>query len=151
VHRHALRLEHDRAVAREPRGDEVLDHLVLRIHGDRLAAGELGQVDPVAARREAQLDAVMDEPFAREALADADRRQQVDGALLEHAGAQRALDLVAAARLEHHRLDAGEVEQVGQQQARRAPRRRCRPASGRPPRRPQALRAIAARPAIASA
>ena len=42
--------------------------------------------------------------------------QQVDGALLEHAGAHALLDVLAAAVLEHDRLDAAQVQQVREQQ-----------------------------------
>ena len=47
-----------------------------------------------------------------------DSLEQVDRALLEHAGADRRLDLLAAARLEHHRFDAAQMQQVREQQAR---------------------------------
>ena len=40
--------------------------------------------------------------------------------LLEHAGAHALLDVLARARLEDDRLDALQVEQVGQQQPGRA-------------------------------
>ena len=66
---------------------------------------------------EAQVDAFVAEALALHALADAALREQVDRALLEHAGADRRLDLLAAARLEHHRVDALEVQQVREQQA----------------------------------
>ena len=56
--------------------------------------------------------------LAAHALADAGFVQQVDRALLEHAGAQRRLDFLAAARLEHDRFDAAQVQQVREQQAR---------------------------------
>ena len=42
--------------------------------------------------------------------------QRLDGAVLEHAGTHPVLDVVAIARLEHHRLDALQVQQVRQQQ-----------------------------------
>ena len=46
--------------------------------------------------------------------------EQVDGALLEHAGAHALLDVVAAAGLEHHRLDALPVQEVREQEPGRA-------------------------------
>lgn len=69
---------------------------------------------------EAQLDPVMDQPQTLHPLADAGFIEQVDGALLEQAGANSLLDIFAAASLEHDGLDAGKVQQVLQHQARRA-------------------------------
>ena len=66
---------------------------------------------------EAQLDAVVHEALALEALAHAHLLQQVDGALLEHAGADALLDVLAVARLEHHRVDPGAVEQLAEHEA----------------------------------
>ena len=65
---------------------------------------------------EAQLEAVMDEALAVQALGQAGLVEQVDGSLLEHPRAHARLDVLAAAGLEHHRLDALAIEQVGQQQ-----------------------------------
>ena len=45
--------------------------------------------------------------------------EQVDGALLEHAGTDARLDVLAAAALEHDRLDARPFEQARQRQPRR--------------------------------
>ena len=72
----------------------------------------------MAAAVEAKLDAVMHQPFAPQPLADPRARQDVDGALLEHAGAHPAFGVLAAAGLDHHRLDAVQVQQVREQQAR---------------------------------
>ena len=52
--------------------------------------------------------------------ADARVAQELDGALLEHAGADPLLDVVAAAVLEHDRLDARTLEQPRERQAGRA-------------------------------
>ena len=119
VKRRILHAEQDLSAGGEARGDQVLDHLVLRVDGDR-AAGELGERDAVAAAAEAQIDAFVHEALALHALAHAALRQQVDRALLEHAGADRGLDFLAAARLDHHRGDALEVQEVREEQAGRA-------------------------------
>ena len=63
---------------------------------------------------ELQLDAVVDEPFSLEPLPHADLRQQVDGALLEHPGADALLDVLAASVLEDDRVDGLEMEKVRQ-------------------------------------
>ncbi len=80
-------------------------------------AGEVAQRDAVALAGELQLDAVVDEPLALHALADAGGGEQVDRALLEHAGADALLDVLAAARLEHDRVDPCELQQAGEREA----------------------------------
>jgi hypothetical protein len=63
---------------------------------------------------EAELHPVVHEALALEALGHAHLPEQVHGALLEHAGAHALLDVLAAAGLEHHRLDPGPVEQLAE-------------------------------------
>src|SRR3954470_6560955 len=114
-----LGLEQDLAARVEAELDEVLQHLVLGVDGDRAAAGEAVEVDAVAATGEAQLDAVVDEALALEALAGPDLAHQVDRALLQHAGPDRGLDRRARAALDDDRLDAAQVEHLREQQPRR--------------------------------
>ena len=66
-----LGLEAQLAAGLEPRGDQVLDHLLLPVDGDRAPAGQLGEVDPVALAAEAQLDAVVEHALALQPVADA--------------------------------------------------------------------------------
>ena len=115
-----VHLEEQRAPGLEPRRDQILDDLGLAVDVDRLAAGELAHVDPVALAVELQLDARVDEALAAQALPDACVGEEVDDALLEHAGADARLDVLAAAVLEDHRLDPVEVEQLREHQAGRA-------------------------------
>ena len=49
---------------------------------------------------------------------DAEVGHQVDGALLQHAGAHAAFDVVAAPRLQHDAVDAGALQQQRQEQPR---------------------------------
>ncbi len=58
--------------------------------------------------------------LAVQPLAGAKLVHQVDGALLQHAGADAVLDVVAAARFQHHAVDAGALQQQRQQQPGRA-------------------------------
>ena len=69
---------------------------------------------------ETELDAVVDEPFPLQALADAASSQQIDGALLQHTGAQGGFDLGSAARFEDYGFDSREVQQVREHQPRGA-------------------------------
>ena len=120
VHAHVLDLEQERRAARDPRRDQVLDDLGLAVDDDAAALREIAQRDAVAPARELQLDAVVDEALALHALAHARSRQQVDRALLEHPGADALLDVLAAARLEHDRVDALELQQAGEHETGRA-------------------------------
>ncbi len=100
-----------RQPVRQPRGDQVLDDLLLAVDRDRAAAGELGQRDPVPRAAEAQLDALVHEPLAVQPVGHAQLGEQIDRALLEHAGAHAPLDVLARAVLEHDRVDPARVQQ----------------------------------------
>jgi hypothetical protein len=62
----------------------------------------------------------MDDSLAIHTLANASFAQQLHGALLEHAGANAVLDVLAAAALEDDALDSGDLEQPCECQARGA-------------------------------
>ena len=117
VHGDLARLEEQRlaGVAADP--DQILHDLGLAVDRDRPPAGQLGERDAVAAALEAQLEALVDEPLAVQALADAGLGQDVDRALLEDAGTDALLDVGAAAGLEHDGLNALAREQVAEEQA----------------------------------
>src|SRR5579862_721380 len=72
----------------------------------------------MAAAAESQFDAMMGQAQALQPIADAGCMEQVDGALFEQAGANALFDVLTAASLEHNGLDAGEVQQVGEHEAR---------------------------------
>jgi len=74
----------------------------------------------MAAAVEAQLEAVMGQADPLQPLADSRLNHQVDGALLEQAGAYTLLDISPTASLEHDRPDPRQVQQVRQHQARGA-------------------------------
>ena len=114
-HRDVADLEEQRPAAVQPRLDQILDHLGLPVDDDRLA-GQLVEGDPVPLAVELELDPVVDDPLALHPPAHAGLRQQVGGPLLEHARANARLDVVAAAVLDHDRIDPLAVEQVGERQ-----------------------------------
>ena len=120
VHADVVDLEEQRQPALQPRGDQVLDDLRLSVDHDRAPAGELAERDPVALAVELELDPVVDDAFALQPVGDARLRQQLDGALLEDARPDPVLDVVAAAVLEHDRLDPRALEQPRERQPRRA-------------------------------
>jgi hypothetical protein len=65
---------------------------------------------------ELEVNAAVDEALALQSLGDPELVQEIDDALLEHAGADTVLDVVAVARLEHDALDACDLEQAGQRE-----------------------------------
>src|SRR5918999_3532435 len=112
-------LEQQWCLRLEAGGDQVLYDLLLAVDRDPASACELVERDPVTLAAEAKLDAVVDEALALQALADAHLDQEVHRPLLEHAGADASLDVVAAPILEDDGVDALKVEQVPEHQARR--------------------------------
>src|SRR5215813_9730727 len=112
-------LEMQRQSGGEPRGDQILHHLVLAVDRDRLA-GERAEVDAMVAAGEADLDSRVDEAFAPHPLAEAGRVKELDGALLEHAGPDAAFHIGARAVLEDDGIDAAAGQQTGKEQSRRS-------------------------------
>ena len=118
VERRHLGLELDRRAVRDARGDQVLHHLLLAVDRHHLAGDQLGEmhVDQLAVA-EADVDRLVDHAFAPQPLVEAELVHQVDGALLQHAGAHAILHIGAAARLEHDAVDAFAIEQMREEQA----------------------------------
>ena len=100
--------------------DEVDEHLVLRVDHHRTAAGQPGEVDPVQAALEGQVDPVVHAALAGHPGADAGVAQQIGRALLQDARADRLLDRGAALHVQHHGRDAAQVQQVREQEPGRA-------------------------------
>ena len=111
-----LGLEQDRAAARKPRRDQILHHLLLAVDRDDLARRQHRQIDVDDAAAEADVEPRVGHALAMQPLAGAEFVHQRDGALLQHAGAHAALDVVAAPRLQHDAVDAGAMQQQRQEQ-----------------------------------
>src|SRR5262249_19077461 len=92
-------LEQDLGALRKSFRHQILDHLLLAVDGDALA-DELTKIDVVQLAAEAEMDAVVREAFALHALAHLGLDQKVARPLLDQAGADAALDIVAAAVLD---------------------------------------------------
>lgn len=97
--------------------DQVAHDFVLAVDGDRAAAGQPAQVDPVTLAGEQQLDAVMFEPLAPHPVAEAGFVQRVDRSLLEHAGANAVLAVFPRAGFDEDGIDALQAQQMGKQKA----------------------------------
>ena len=76
-----------------------------------VVAGQARQVDAGAFAVDGELDGVVDVGFAVHAVPDAGLAHEAHGALLEDAGADGLLDLLAGAGLEDHGFDAVVVVQ----------------------------------------
>ena len=100
--------------------DQVLDDLGLTVDDDRPPVGEVAQRDAVPLACELQLDAVMDEALALQALARAGLDEEVDDRLLEDARADACLDVLAAPVFEDHRVDVLAVQEVSERESGRA-------------------------------
>ena len=77
-------LEQDLAAGIQPGGDQVLHDLLLPVDPDR-AAGQVGQRDAVAGALEPQLDALVDQALAVEAIRQPGLAEQLDRRVLEDA------------------------------------------------------------------
>ena len=119
VQAHVLGLEHERPTRLEPRRDQVLHHLLLPVDRDVLA-GQAAEVDPVPGAAELELEPVVGEALLAESSSDAHLLEQLDRPVLEDAGADPPLDVLAAARLQYDRVDPLHVEEVRQDEPRRA-------------------------------
>ena len=116
VDAHVIRLEQDAPARGKARCDQVLHDFLLCVHRDRAPAGQCWEIDAVATPAEAQLDAVVYQSLAPHAIAHAALVEEVNRALLQHPGAHAVLAVLAAAELQHDRLDAGEMQQMREQQ-----------------------------------
>jgi hypothetical protein len=110
-------LEEDPPSSAKPRRDQILDHFMLRVDGDGLAASQLRQIDAMANTAEAQLDAAVHQTFALQPAADAGLSEQIHGPLFENAGPDALLRVFAAAALEDDRVNSLQMEQVRERQS----------------------------------
>ena len=116
VNRDVRCLEQQRQLSLETRRDQVLDDLGLAVDDNAPPTSQVAHGEVVPLALELQVDAVMDDPFALEPLADPGAFEQVDRALLQHAGPDACLDVVATPILEHHGVDPSGVQQLPERQ-----------------------------------
>ena len=106
----------------QPRLDQVLDHLLLAVDNNA-PAGQLSEIHAVALAAESQKNPAVFKTFAVESFTHAGVLQELRGAFFEDACAHSALDVVAAATLEHHGIDACTMQEVRQEVVPRGRRR----------------------------
>src|SRR5271170_2925148 len=109
----------DRRAGALTRIPQVLGQFGLAIDHDLLAAGQSEKVYAMAPAVEGEIETLVRQAFTAHALAQADLGEKIDGALFQHAGPDPRFDIGPAMAFEHQRFDAGAIEQMGEQQARR--------------------------------
>jgi hypothetical protein len=112
---HVARVEYQLRAGRRARLEEILGDFGLTVDRNGIARQTL-QVDAKGASGEAQGKPVVDQPLAQQPLADVRLYQQFDRALLQDAGANARGDILAAAPLEHHAVDAVLMQQLREQE-----------------------------------
>jgi hypothetical protein len=112
-------LELHRGAGRQPRPDQVLDDLGLRVDRDPPATSQVTEVQMVPLPRELQVDAAVLKAFGVHPLAEAHLAEQFHRAGFEQPCPLPRLAVGSTAVLHHHRVNTAQREQVGQQQASR--------------------------------
>ena len=111
-----LGLEQQGSPRVEAGGDEVLDHLLLPVHGDG-PAGQLFQVDAVTLAVEAQLDAPVHQALAAHPATHTELVEQPRGVVFQHPRTDPAFHIGSGAAFDDDRCDAGPFQEPGQHQA----------------------------------
>ena len=99
---------------------QVAGDLGLAVHHHFLAVRVRSQIHPVALPRKQHVKAAVHQAVAVHARAHTGLIEQVHGGLLQHPGADAAQHIVRRLALHNHRVDAGLVQELPQQQACRA-------------------------------
>src|SRR5690606_22299593 len=97
------------------RGDEILHHFVLPVNRDA-AAGQGGEIDPMAFAEDIKEDTVMEQAFAFQAITDTAFNQEIDRTLLQHSGAHPLNDVVTGPVLYDDGIDPRQIQEVPQHQ-----------------------------------
>ena len=110
-----FRLKTNRRAKAKPRGDQVLDHFLLRINGDGFP-GEFLEIDAMPRAIKAQLNPVVLQPLAIHPRAHAGFAQDFHGSLFQHSGAHTAFNVLARVALQDNRFDPLQLQQMRQRQ-----------------------------------
>src|SRR5262245_5258307 len=115
VDTHVVRLEQNCAAVGKSTRDQIFYDFLLAVDGHAFA-DEIAEIDVVQGAAECEIDAIMEHAFVLHAIADAGFDEQVARPLLDQSGTDAALDIVAAAILQDHTVDAHAVEQMREHQ-----------------------------------
>src|SRR3984957_4940935 len=117
--RHVVDVEVEWLSRREPRSDEVSHHFLLAVNHHRLAC-ELCEIDAVIATVEVEEDPLVRQTVAHHPVTHAGSLQYVDALVREHPSPPPLFEVLTRAGFENDGLDAPLVQQLRQQQPRRA-------------------------------
>jgi hypothetical protein len=92
--------------------DEIFHDLVLSVYGYAFSIGEIEEGNSMTLPVKANLDAVVEHPFAIHASADSGASQQIHSSLLQHAGANPVFAVIPRAKLNNDRVNAAKMEQM---------------------------------------
>jgi hypothetical protein len=110
-HSHVGDLEVDPVTGYVACGEQVLDHLLLRIQNRRAPARQLRHWDAGSRTIEAHLEPFMEIAFAAQPVVDACLLKYLDSGMFEQSGADTVLDELPAALFENPILDAGQMQE----------------------------------------
>src|SRR5215468_1406325 len=114
-----MNLEINFSPCRQSRVDQISYDFCLRIDGDGAPASQVVKVNAMIATLKTQCNSVVNEALTSQPVSHTHVRQQVNGVLLENAGAHPLLYIFASSRFQHDGLNALQVQEVRQYQPRR--------------------------------
>ena len=113
-----LGLEVQRTLCPGSRIDEIANDLVLAVDGDRLSTRKLDKVDPMSLLTEADVQPLVPQTRTLKSRSHTRRLQQIDGPLLENPRPDAIDHVFTAAILDDDRIDAIDMKEMAEQQAR---------------------------------
>jgi hypothetical protein len=116
MHANILDLKQNLATGRDASIIEVFQHFVLRVDSDSFSASEILEINAATAASKAQLDSIVNQAFAFQALAKAHFHEQIDCSLLQHAGAHALLGILATPILHDDGVNPLQIQKVRQHQ-----------------------------------
>ena len=87
---------------------------MLSVNGDAFSASEILKIDTVTASPKTQFDPIVDQAFGFHPLAHSHLGEQVNRSLLQYAGADAFLYILAAAIFNHDGVDPVQIQKVRQ-------------------------------------
>jgi len=98
---------------------QVFQNFVLRVNRDSFSIGELPKINSVTAAPEAQLDPMVNQAFGFYPLANPHLGEQIDRSLLQHAGTDTLLRILAAAIFNDDGVNPLQISKVREHEASR--------------------------------
>ena len=113
-------VKHDLSALRQAAGDQVLQYLMLRINNDPLAAGQALDIDVMALPVPLQGYAIVEMALPHHAVPQAEVDHQFDDPVFQNASPDRLFHIGTATGFDDDAADAKPVQQVREEQSRRA-------------------------------